>query len=42
MPSFDPGYQISFDPYMAPPQAGLMQDYFDYIAQLIYHLNLNQ
>jgi hypothetical protein len=44
MPSFvfDPGYQSSFNPYMAPPQIESIQDYFGYISQLMYHLNLNQ
>jgi hypothetical protein len=44
MPSFtfEPDYQTSFDPYLTPPQTGSMQDYFGYITQFIYHMNLNQ
>jgi hypothetical protein len=40
--TFDSDYQTSFDPYLAPPQTGSMQDYFGYIAQSIYQMNLNQ
>jgi hypothetical protein len=44
MPSFifDLRYQSLFHPYMTPPQAMSMQNYFEFIAQSIYHLNLNQ
>jgi hypothetical protein len=44
MPSFtfEQDYQTSFDHYLAPPQTGSMQDYFGYIAQSMYHMNLNQ
>jgi hypothetical protein len=31
-----------FDPYLAPPQTGSMQDYFGYIAQSMVQMNLNQ
>jgi hypothetical protein len=40
--TFEPDYQTSFDPYLAPPQTDSMQDYFGYIAQSMYHMNLNQ
>jgi hypothetical protein len=36
MPTF------TFDPYLAPSQTGSMQDYFGYIAQSMYQMNLNQ
>jgi hypothetical protein len=44
MPNFtyDSDYQTSFDPYLAPLQTSSMQDYFEYIAQSMYHINLNQ
>jgi hypothetical protein len=44
MPSFtfEPDYQTLFDPYLAPSQIGSMQDYFGYIAQSMYRMNLNQ
>jgi hypothetical protein len=44
MPSFtyEPDYQTSFDHYLVPSQTGSMQDYFGYIVQSIYHMNLNQ
>jgi hypothetical protein len=40
--SYDPDFQASFDTYMAPPQASSMQDYFGYLVQFVYYLNLNQ
>jgi hypothetical protein len=40
--TFESDYQTSFDPYLAPPQTASMQDYFGYIAQSMYHINLNQ
>jgi hypothetical protein len=40
--TFESDYQTSFNPYLAPPQTGSMQDYFGYIAQSMYHMNLNQ
>jgi hypothetical protein len=40
--TFELDYQTSFDPYLAPPQTGSMQDCFGYIAQSMYHMNLNQ
>jgi hypothetical protein len=40
--TFEPDYQTSFDPYLASPQIDSIQVYFGYIAQSIYHMNLNQ
>jgi hypothetical protein len=40
--TFESDYQTSFDPYLAPPQTDSMQDYFGYIAQSMYQMNLNQ
>jgi hypothetical protein len=40
--TFEFNYQTLFDPYLAPPQTSSMQDYFGYIAQSMYHMNLNQ
>jgi hypothetical protein len=40
--TFKSDYQTSFDPYLAPLQTGSMQDYFGYIAQFMYQMNLNQ
>jgi hypothetical protein len=40
--TFESDYQTSFDLYLTPPQIDYMQDYFGYIAQSMYHMNLNQ
>jgi hypothetical protein len=40
--TYEQDYQTSFDPYLVPPQIGSMQDYFGYIAQFMYHINLNR
>jgi hypothetical protein len=40
--TFESDYQILFVLYLTPPQIGSMQDYFGYIAQSMYHKNLNQ
>jgi hypothetical protein len=40
--TFESDYKTSFDPYLAPLQTGSMQDYFGYIAQSMYQMNLNQ
>jgi hypothetical protein len=37
--TFESDYQISFDPYLAPPQTGSMQNYFGYIAQSMYNMS---
>jgi hypothetical protein len=44
MPTFayDLNYCTTFDPSMAPPNTGGMQDYFGYIIDSSYHLQLNQ
>jgi hypothetical protein len=40
--TFELDYQTSFDLYLATPQTGSMPDYFGYIAQSMYQMNLNQ
>jgi hypothetical protein len=41
MPNFT--YELDYqNPYLVSPQIGYMQDYFGYIAQSMYHMNLNQ
>jgi hypothetical protein len=40
--TFEPDYQTSFVPYLTPPQISSMQDYFGYVSQSMYHMNLNQ